>query len=517
MKKQFWQITVLIFLLALILCACGTAPENEYIETTIPTKAISETTESEIEPDPAWLADPAIDEAYAYLFPLEGEKNVELAQEILLPLVEAGNAEAQYYWGYIYDLEMVDSNDSEKESLYWYNLAADQGFPKAYLAAVLNAYTDSDKREDYLEMTKQSGLFEMEPQELGADGCALVGLYYYESKKYDVAMDWFLKAANMGSTYAMMHIGRMHYYGESVRKDYSSSLEWFLKSANLGHVDSMHWYGYVLIQEDVITETINQKYATSLENYLEAANNGDPVAMCNVGYMYEYGHGGLSMNNANALDWYHKAADLGDAHAMYSIALLYQYNVGDYAKAMEWHLKAAEFGNVDAMSQIRIMYEQGWGVAKDTEEAKKWADKAQACANNDVIIDNGRYLSYSSDIEELKNAAIEWLQKAADAGHAAAMNNIGYYGYEKGYINLNDGQARTWYKKAADVGNATAMANLGFNYYRSKDYDSAMEWLIKAHVNGTDYVADNINNMLMKKQGVNAYFENYGELISVKP
>jgi len=522
MKKQFGQIAVLMLMLAFVLCACGTASEHEDKETIVPTETIAETTEPEMEPDPEWLSDTAIDEAYAYLFPLNGEKDVELAQEILLPLVEAGNAEAQYYWGYIYDWEIVDNNgDEEKESLLWYTLAAEQGFPKAYLAASLNTYIESEERADELvELATQAGVFEMTPEELGADGCEMIASYYYGKKDYKHALEWYTKAAEMGCSVSMYFIGAMYYDGTGVKEDIDIALDWLLKAANLGNVYAMNYYGYIFFENNYEEELVKKKYAAAAENYRESAESGDPVAMHNLGQLYDWGMGGVNYNAKAASEWYLKAANLGDAYSMYRVGTMYQYGYGtvvnqDYDTALEWYSKAAELKNPDAMEALGMMYSQGLGVEKDDEEAQKLWQEAweirQASETNDEYIDVG------SDRMAFRDVALELLQKAADAGERSAMNNLGYWGYEKGYKYLDERESRIWYKKASDEGEPTAMANLGFSYYRSGNYDSAMEWLIKAHVNGVDYVADDINNMLTKKQGVNAYFENYGELISVKP
>src|SRR6516225_7829546 len=61
--------------------------------------------------------------------------------------------------------------------------------------------------------------------------------------------------------------------------------------------------------------------------------------------------------------------------------------------------------------------------------------------------------------------AVSWYRKAAEAGDAAGMANLGFM-YEKGRGGLpkDDSQAVSWYRKAAEAGNARGMANLGFMY-----------------------------------------------------
>jgi tetratricopeptide (TPR) repeat protein len=52
--------------------------------------------------------------------------------------------------------------------------------------------------------------------------------------------------------------------------------------------------------------------------------------------------------------------------------------------------------------------------------------------------------------------AVQWYRKAADAGDAAAMFNLGALLRKQG----KEDQAEQWYRKAADAGNADAMVSL---------------------------------------------------------
>ena len=517
MKKQLWQIILLILVLAFTLCACDTSPGDQIEETTIPKEPTIETTEPEIEPNPEWFSETAIDEAKDCLFPLEGEINVELAQEILFPLVEEGNAEAQYYWGYIYDWMIVDNDgEEEKESLYWYNLAIEQGYVKSYLAAALNTYVESDERAtELVEMAKQAGLFEMSPEELGPDGCELIGSYYYHKQDYYTALEWLTKSAEMGNIVGMYWLGDMYYYGYGVEKSIDVSLDWFLKAAKAGNVYAMDSYGYIYMESSYAKEIINKKYAEALTGYLEAAEAGDPVAMYNIGHMYDVGAGGLYSDEKTALNWYLKAAELGDAPSMNRLGdlYLYSYEMKDTAAALEWYLKAAELENYDACINLYCMYDQGNGVEQNAAEAQKWLEEANRILCDPALFSkNTGYLDYYQEIRDLNQEAIDWIQKAAKAGYASGMVNLGYWRYEKTFIDVDE--AMGWYQSAANEGNENGMAWLAYSYYKYRTaYDSAMEWYVKAYANGYENAAEDVVNMLTKQQGLNAYFENYGQFI----
>ena len=546
MKKNIWQVIALALVIVLGMGTYGSA-------------------ESQLEPNPEWLSEAAIDEAYACLFPLDGEKNVELAMEILLPLVENGNAEAQYYWGFIYETEIVDNHyRDDKEALYWYELAAEQGFPKAYLAMSQHDEFEA-KAPELLELANQAGLFEMTPEELGADGCTWVGMYYSNNQDYKNGHKWFEKGAEMGCASSMNNLGFLYYQGLGVKKNLDVALKWLLKSAELGHVNAMQLYAGIYLSEGYPEKIRDEMYAANLEEYRETAAAGDPVAMYNIGYMYDNWLGGLRENERTAMEWFEKAANLGDTHAMCQLGLKYWVE-SDYETSMEWYLRAAELGNTSAMIRVGHYYRNGHGVSQNETTAKEWylraaelGDSNAYCALGDLAYSNWDLTAYeewySKAIEQGNTEAIltmgysdEWLEehathfyytentdgyideindwrmcvkpafdlmvKAAEYGHPTAALDLVYLGWEESswiVPFLTSVQADYWEKKGLALDNATTMETMGYRYYNNKGYDSAMKYFLKAYEYGSSNAAQMINEMLKNKQGVNAYFENYIE------
>ncbi len=57
--------------------------------------------------------------------------------------------------------------------------------------------------------------------------------------------------------------------------------------------------------------------------------------------------------------------------------------------------------------------------------------------------------------------AVSWYRKAADAGDARAMANLGaMYETGRGGLPMDDAQAVSWYRKAAQLGNTEAQQAL---------------------------------------------------------
>lgn len=85
---------------------------------------------------------------------------------------------------------------------------------------------------------------------------------------YNLAMEWYHKAASNKSARAQFYIGNMYQNGLGVSQDYILAMDWYMK----------------------------------------AAQNGEPKAMGNIGVLYDNGQG-VIRNIDIAAEWYKKAAD----------------------------------------------------------------------------------------------------------------------------------------------------------------------------------------------------------------
>ena len=107
------------------------------------------------------------------------------------------------------------------------------------------------------------------------------------------------------------------------------------------------------------------------------------------------------------------------------------------------------------------------GLKKDEATALKWyrkaADKGHAEAMNMVGL---YYGEGRGGLEQDKTVALDWYRKAADKGHVAALYNIAVY-YQNGLGGLKAAKATAleWYRKAADKGHADAMCMIGQYYH----------------------------------------------------
>jgi TPR repeat protein len=104
-------------------------------------------------------------------------------------------------------------------------------------------------------------------------------------------------------------------------------------------------------------------------------------------------------------------------------------------------------------------------------------------------------------------AALPDYRKAADMGHAEALDSIGMYYYDgKGGVDKDYLEAVIYFKKSAELGNASGMFHRGQMYNRgegvTKDRDEALKWFRKAAELGNLKAMGNIGNSYRDGDGV---------------
>lgn len=292
--------------------------------------------------------------------------------------------------------------------------------------------------------------------EIGMDGQNLQNELEGGETRQDLgtALQWYLKAAELGDAEAMFQVGKAYYFGDGVEQNYNTAMEWYQKAADKGYPGALVWVGYLY-------DTgcgVPQDYETALEWYQKAAEAGNASAMYYIGNYYKDGCV-VEQNTETALEWYKKAAEAGNDSAMYQLGIYYGKTAAekDYGLALEWYLKGAQKGHTYCMVSAGNMYANGDGVEKNVETALQWYLKAAELGDVSGMGNAGWAYAYGLGEKADYEKAIEWYTKAADAGDAWAMRQIGTL-YENGRGVEQDYQiALSWYQKAAELGDAAAM------------------------------------------------------------
>lgn len=204
-----------------------------------------------------------------------------------------------------------------------------------------------------------------------ADVNSSLGWCYEKINDFVKAYPYYLKAANLGNTWAMNNISVLYFNGQGVSQNYAKGREWLEKAADNGNEHSRYWMGrYIFYGSFGYSEDRNR----GNQIIKQAAYNGNSDAMFFLG---EYCSGSLEF----AEKWYRMAANAGNAEAMYKLTLLsepspdgshYIFRLSD-DEQFEWYKKSSELGYFYSMSFLA----QGYIDRKNFKESLKWLIKAE--------------------------------------------------------------------------------------------------------------------------------------------
>ncbi len=123
------------------------------------------------------------------------------------------------------------------------------------------------------------------------------GIYF--SKNYQKAYHWYQLAAQKNNTLAEYVLGNMYQIGQGTTRDLAKAKHWYQQAAKENFVPAQVALGFV-------NEVDMHNYQRALYWYEKAARHNDPVALYNLGLLYEYGKG-IPVNEAKAKTLFEKA------------------------------------------------------------------------------------------------------------------------------------------------------------------------------------------------------------------
>lgn len=154
------------------------------------------------------------------------------------------------------------------------------------------------------------------------------------------------------------------------------------------------------------------------------------------------------------------AAEMGQAEAMYNLGSHREAGEGclpaDKAEALKWYRRSADAGYQRAAADAGRMLYFGLGTPRDHAGALRYFDQgASAYADGMAAWIHLKGLHHPQKVPDyLRGLALA--RRAADAGDAFSMVNVGLM-YEYGLgVPHNASEAFRWYGKAADSGRAMA-------------------------------------------------------------
>jgi uncharacterized protein len=314
------------------------------------------------------------------------------AKTLFLAAAEIGHAAAQCALGEMYeDGRGGTAKDAWRASL-WYAKAAEKGHPIAcYRVGML--------------------------LEHGGGGMGLRGV----PQDRHMALEYYRIAAKAGLPDAMFNCGVLSAYLDG---DYISAVEWY-KKAGLEHGHPAALNNLACQYER--GQCVPKDRARAVELYKMAADLGDDYAQANMALL----HAQSAKRKEKAAQWFHKLVEAPTrasllqehlmvehstsmatestgagwltkkvkaqqtkqhfenrnrilAEAQLNIGSIYARAHNQHKKSAEWFLKAATQGNTSAMFNYAMMCQEGLGVPKDLDEARKWMERAADKGDSDA-------------------------------------------------------------------------------------------------------------------------------------
>ena len=288
-----------------------------------------------------------------------------------------------------------------------------------------------------------------------------VGLHYYLKNDYQVALDWFQKAAAFQYADAQYYIGRCFNHGRGTDADYDKALEWYKKAA--------------------------------AQNHSEAQRS--------IGLLYKFGLG-VEQDDKKALEWYRKSADNGNVEAQYEIGKCYYFGRGvdlDFEEAVRWFSMTAEKGFVKAEASLGYCYFSGEGVEKDYKKAVYWFEKAALQGTTAAQYHLGHCYYHGLGVPQDYKQAVYWFDQASKQNHGTSEYYLGLcYLYGQG-VPQNGAEARVRFRKALKQGYEGEVAcrtlTAGEDHKNNKDMRTTPEFITELQPNEVFVFGSNLQGM----------------------
>jgi TPR repeat protein len=358
---------------------------------------------------------------------------------------EAGNADARYHLGLMYELGLgleADGGQAQR----WYQAAAQAGHAQAQLALA--------------RLLERRGNHE--------------------------AVGWYRRAAQQGEAQAQFAMGRMCCAGELLTQDFLQGLSWYVKAAEQGHTTALVTLGNVC-NGDL------QHIATVC--FTRAAEAGSAQAQYLLGQQYAQGKG-LAKNLEQAFLCYERAAQQGLAEAEAALGVAYRNGLGtdkDFKQAFHWLQKAAEQGNAQAQWNLGAIYASGGsGVKQDMKQAFVWCQRA---ADQGFVAAQAN-LGVLYALLRNPRQAVVWWQTAAEQDDPEALYNLALAVLKGEGLSADAAKGLELLHRAAVLGVTPAQSRLGIMYASgdgvAQDPIEAHKWFAIAAAHGDAAARSNL-------------------------
>ena len=314
-----------------------------------------------------------------------------------------------------------------------------------------------------------------------------LGVMFEFDDRRKEAIQWYLTSAKLGFVHAQTHLGNIYRDGRIVKKSNKKALKWFTAAALQKDNDALFSLGRM---HELGTSATPKSFKQALKLYKKAAKQGHAASQYNLAAMYSRGDGVIA-NNKIAEKYQLQAAAQGDTDAMFKLGLFEEFGVNRKPakkKALYWYTRALSFVKYNKLHGRDLGYISTQKI-KDKIKSLQPDYDPQSCGLPLGFLLNVSNSSSQQDREKANHIAknIAKTLKRALKGSAVDQFKMGTIVYE-GLQFLGKGEKKyiksiQWFQKSAAQGHAAAMVNLGIMTLHgegvAKSYSKAHSWFQK--------------------------------------
>jgi TPR repeat protein len=210
-----------------------------------------------------------------------------------------------------------------------------------------------------------------------------------------------------------------------------------------------------------------------------------------------------NLTESKSLSYYKKSCEYQDSDVCNQIGDIYHYGRGDvsvdYDDAVTYYTRSCELENGKGCNNLAYMLNQGYGLEKNNWNALKLYKKACKYGEMEACYNVGSMYFHGEGSKRNYYSAALFFQKSCNNGIGAGCNDLGYM-YEHGkYVRHDRREAMSLYADACDMGEASGCNNLAHMHEKSKRMQTAKQYYSRACDLGDAPSCNRLESVLGKK------------------
>ncbi|MEO5913154.1 MAG: tetratricopeptide repeat protein [Luteolibacter sp.] len=285
------------------------------------------------------------------------------------------------------------------------------------------------------------------------DGPAKEAMKAFQDGRHAKAVELAKPLADQGNAEALYLMGFAHETGRGVEASKEKALEYYRKAAAAKHKDAAYRLSFILLASEKEEERDQAREA------LETAAKDDPaVAGRILGEAYLRGRLTPAPDPDKAIFWWKRAADAGDVPSMLLMARFYEGQFGfpelkDTKEALATYAKAAGLGDAGAMAALGSRLLSGDEKIRDEKKGREWLKKAVEAKEYSAYLALG---DYEENVKKDLKAALAEYERGKDAGQIDCILRTADFYLEGKGVEKDSARGLALLEKAAEAGSAAA-------------------------------------------------------------